>query len=133
MQNYSSREKYLISNTLNCLSTILQGKGVVIDLRNETTVAGIIDVVDGHMTCELKQAVFINRNNQLMQFDNFVVRNRMIRLLHVPADLDLKQGLSLLQRRRMSKTNTKRSLKQKRVETRHRETLESISKQKQTK
>ncbi|XP_034476023.1 uncharacterized protein LOC117783008 [Drosophila innubila] len=132
MQNFNSREKYLISNTLNCLPVILQGRAVLIDLRNETSVAGIISVSDGHMTCELTQAVFIDRNGEQHAFDNFLVRNRMIRLLHVPADLDI--GAELLQeqkdRRRVGriKTNAKMTFKQKRAEQRHKETLENVAK-----
>jgi len=133
MQKFSAREKYLITNTLNCLPVILQGRAILIDLRNETSVSGILRIADGHMTCELTDAVFFDRNGEQHMFDNFMVRNRMIRLLHVPADLDV--GIELLQqqqqRRRMGriKTNTKLTFKQKRAEERHKETLEHISKQ----
>ncbi|EDW09719.1 uncharacterized protein LOC6579911 [Drosophila mojavensis] len=132
MNNFSGREKYLISNTLNCLPIILQGRAVLIDLRNETSVAGIISIADGHMTCELTDAVFIDRNGKCHAFDNFLIRNRMIRLLHVPADLDIKHELSQLQRRpaNRNKTKTKRTFKQKRAEERHKETLQIIKTQK---
>ncbi|TDG44703.1 hypothetical protein AWZ03_008844 [Drosophila navojoa] len=131
MNNFSGREKYLISNTLNCLPIILQGRAVLIDLRNETSVAGIISIADGHMTCELTDAVFIDRNGQCHAFDNFLIRNRMIRLLHVPADLDIKHELSQLLRKPASrnKTKTKRTFKQKRAEERHKETLQIIKTQ----
>lgn len=133
MQKFSAREKYLITNTLNCLPVILQGRAILIDLRNETSVAGTLRIADGHMTCELTDAVFFDRNGEQHVFDNFMVRNRMIRLLHVPADLDV--GIELLQqqqqRRRMGriKSNTKLTFKQKRAEERHKETLEHITKQ----
>ncbi|XP_023171740.2 uncharacterized protein LOC111600047 [Drosophila hydei] len=131
MHNFSAREKYLISNTLNCLPIILQGRAVLIDLQNETSVAGIISIADGHMTCELTAAVFIDRNGQCHAFDNFMIRNRMIRLLHVPADLDIRHELSQLQRKptNRTRTKTKRTFKQKRAEERHKETLETIKTQ----
>ncbi|KAH8369707.1 hypothetical protein KR093_000670 [Drosophila rubida] len=134
MQNFSAREKFLIANTLNCLPVLLQGRAVLIDLHNETSVAGIISIADGHMTCELTQAVFIDRNGRQNLFDNFMIRNRMIRLLHVPEDLDIRtELLNHLKNRagRFKKTNTKRTFKQKRAEDRHKETLESITKQQQ--
>ncbi|EDW01425.1 uncharacterized protein LOC6559865 [Drosophila grimshawi] len=128
MQQFSAREKYLITNTLNSLPVILQGRAVLIDLHNETSVAGIIDSADGHMTCELTNAVFIDRNGEQHAFDHFMIRNRMIRLLHVPKDLDIKHEIEQLQRRppKKNKANAKRSFKQKRAEERHKETLESI-------
>ncbi|EDW61243.1 U7 snRNA-associated Sm-like protein LSm10 [Drosophila virilis] len=131
MHNFSAREKYLISNTLNCLPVILQGRAVLIDLRNETSVAGIISIADGHMTCELTDAVFIDRNGQYHAFDHFMIRNRMIRLLHLPPDLDIGHELAQLHRKpaRRAKTNAKRTFKQKRAEERHKETLESIKSQ----
>ncbi|KAL7735059.1 hypothetical protein ACLKA6_005146 [Drosophila palustris] len=116
---------------------MLQGRAVLIDLRNETSVAGIINVSDGHMTCELTQAVFIDRNGEHHAFDNFMVRNRMIRLLHVPADLDI--GAELLQQQKhrkrvgQAKTKAKPTFKQKRAEERHKETLEHVTKLKNVK
>ncbi|SPP74160.1 U7 snRNA-associated Sm-like protein LSm10 [Drosophila guanche] len=139
MQNFSSQEKYLIANTLNCWPVMLQGHSVLIDLRNETSVAGIIDVADGHMTCELSNVVFIDRNGGQHPFDNFVVRNRMIRQIHIPTDIDVEQELrqamerGVLRRRRVDGGNTKRTFKQKRAEVRHKETLAMITQQRSDK
>ncbi|XP_034650498.1 U7 snRNA-associated Sm-like protein LSm10 isoform X2 [Drosophila subobscura] len=139
MQNFSSQEKYLIANTLNCWPVMLQGHSVLIDLRNETSVAGIIDVADGHMTCELSNVVFIDRNGGQHPFDNFVVRNRMIRQIHIPTDIDVEQELrqamerGVLRRRRGDGGNTKRTFKQKRAEVRHKETLAMITQQRSDK
>lgn len=132
MQRYTAREKYLISNTLNCLPVLMQGRAVLLDLRNETSVAGIMSSADGHMNCELTHAVFIDRNGQYYPFDYLMVRNRMIRQLHVPADFNVGKELLQQQRRRAErpKTNTKRTFKQKRAEVRHQETLDYITRQK---
>lgn len=133
MQRYTAREKYLISNTLNCLPVLLQGRAVLLDLRNETSAAGIISSADGHMNCELTHAVFIDRNGRYYPFDYLMIRNRMIRQLHVPADFDVGKEVLQQQSRRAErpKTNTKRTFKQKRAEVRHQETLDHINRQKQ--
>lgn len=48
MDNRLSKvEKYNFFNTLACVPFILLNKNTVIDLRNETSVAGTIDEVDG--------------------------------------------------------------------------------------
>ncbi|KAI8038613.1 uncharacterized protein LOC128254615 [Drosophila gunungcola] len=137
MQQFSSREKYLVSNTLNCWPVMLQGQPVLIDLHNETSVAGIIDVADGHMTCELTHVVFFDRNGGQHPFDNFMVRNRMIRQIHIPTHLDAEQELrqamerGVLRRKRVETKKGKRTFKQKRAEMRHKETLQLISQQKE--
>ncbi|XP_016968441.1 uncharacterized protein LOC108036670 [Drosophila biarmipes] len=136
MQQFSSREKYMVSNTLNCWPVMLQGHSVLIDLQNETSVAGIIDIADGHMTCELTHAVFIDRNGGQHPFDHFMVRNRMIRQIHIPTHLDAEQELrkamerGVLRRTRVEPKKGKRTFKQKRAEMRHKETLQMISQQK---
>ncbi|KAH8274601.1 uncharacterized protein Lsm10 [Drosophila bipectinata] len=135
MQQFSSREKYLICNTLNCWPVMLQGHSVLIDLHNETSVAGVIDVADGHMTCELSNAVFIDRNGGQHPFDHFMVRNRMIRQIHIPTHIDVEQELrqamerGVLRKERVKPKSGKRTFKQKRAEMRHKETLQMISQQ----
>ncbi|KAH8252966.1 hypothetical protein KR032_002821 [Drosophila birchii] len=137
MQQFSAREKYLVSNTLNCWPVMLQGHSVLIDLHNETSVAGIIDTADGHMTCELSNVVFIDRNGGQHPFDHFMVRNRMIRQIHIPTDLDVEQELrqamerGVLRRKRVETKGGKRTFKQKRAEMRHMETLQMISQQRE--
>ncbi|XP_017027955.1 U7 snRNA-associated Sm-like protein LSm10 [Drosophila kikkawai] len=137
MQQFSAREKYLVSNTLNCWPVMLQGHSVLIDLHNETSVAGIIDCADGHMTCELSKVVFIDRNGIQHPFDHFMVRNRMIRQIHIPTDLDVEQELrqamerGVLRRKRVETKGGKRTFKQKRAEMRHKETLQMISQQRE--
>lgn len=47
MHGLSKPEIQRVFNTLSCIPVILQGKSVLIDLRNETSVAGRICDVDG--------------------------------------------------------------------------------------
>jgi len=65
-----------------------------------------------------------------------MVRNRMIRQIHIPTHLDAEQELrkamerGVLRRTRVEPKKGKRTFKQKRAETRHKETLQMISQQK---
>lgn len=43
----SKLERHKIYNSLACIPFILLNKSTIIDLRNETSVAGIISEVDG--------------------------------------------------------------------------------------
>lgn len=45
----SNAEKYNKLNTLVCIPYILLNKNTLVDLRNETSVAGTIDDVDGQV------------------------------------------------------------------------------------
>ena len=74
MQTFGLKEKYLISNTLSCVPLILQGQAVLIDLRNETSVAGRICQSDGWMNINLEQAVFIDRDGLQYPFEQYMVR-----------------------------------------------------------
>lgn len=47
MFGISKVEKHNVFNTLACIPFILLKKNTVIDLRNQTSVAGTIDDVDG--------------------------------------------------------------------------------------
>ncbi|XP_030387578.1 U7 snRNA-associated Sm-like protein LSm10 [Scaptodrosophila lebanonensis] len=138
MQHFSAREKFLISNTLNCVPMMIQGHAVLIDLRNETSVAGVVDMADGQMNIELSNVVLIDRNGHQYAFDYLMVRNRMIRQLHIPPTINMQRELpeamerGILRRKRVNKTNTKRTFKQKRAEEKHKEIMAQITKQKQT-
>lgn len=56
----SSVEKHHFYNNLVCLAKALTGKYIVIDLRNDATVTGKIDHVDGYMNVEMKDVLFYN-------------------------------------------------------------------------
>ncbi|KAI8122057.1 hypothetical protein FF38_02183 [Lucilia cuprina] len=139
MQQFTHKENFLIANTLNCIPLLLQGQSVLIDLRNDCSVAGRIDNVDGHMNINLIEVVFINRLGQQFPFEEFMIRERMIRQLHIPQHVDMakeikewcEQGcLKRLPRTRDSNKG-KRTFKQKRAQERHREILQSIEESKQ--
>ncbi|XP_073813022.1 U7 small nuclear RNA associated Lsm10 [Musca autumnalis] len=137
MQQFSRKENFLIANTLNCVPFLLQGHSVLIDLRNECSVAGVIDNADGHMNIHLTNAVFINRLGQQVPFDQFMVRERMIRQLHIPPDVNMAEDIRNWCEKgclkRPLRTNSgakggKRTFKQKRAQERHKEILQELEK-----
>lgn len=135
MQQFTRKENFLIANTLNCIPYLLQGHSVLIDLRNDCSVAGCIDNVDGHMNINLTDAVFINRLGKHVPFDQFMLRERMIRQIHIPSTVDMatlikewcERGCTKRPPRQMQ-TKGKRTFKQKRAEERHKEILQELEK-----
>ncbi|XP_061402305.1 U7 snRNA-associated Sm-like protein LSm10 [Musca vetustissima] len=137
MQQFSRKENFLIANTLNCVPFLLQGHSILIDLRNECSVAGCIDNADGHMNIHLTNAVFINRMGQQVTFDQFMVHERMIRQIHLPPDVDMSSDIRMwcdkgcLKRPLRSNAGgkgQKRTFKQKRAQERHKEILQELEK-----
>lgn len=113
---------------------LLQGHAVLIDLRNETSVAGRISNADGFMNINLEDAVFIDRNGLQYPFEQFMVRDRMIRQIHIPADFDVETEVQEYMEHGLKpqkpKKKPKRTFKMKRAEDRHKEILLEIEKQK---
>ncbi|XP_075166162.1 U7 small nuclear RNA associated Lsm10 [Haematobia irritans] len=135
MQQFTRKENFLISNTLNCVPYLLQGHSVLMDLRNDCSVAGVIDNADGHMNVHLINAVFINRHGQQVPFDQFMVRERMIRQIHIPSTVDMASDIRDWCNRgctrrppRFQQKGNKRTFKQKRAEERHKEILQELDK-----
>lgn len=139
MQQFTRKENFLIANTLNCIPFLLQGQSVLIDLRNDCSVAGRIDNVDGHMNINLEEVVFINRLAQQFPFEQFMVRERMIRQIHIPGHINMakeiqewcEQGCNRRPPRTRDSNKGKRTFKQKRAQERHQEILQNIEQQKQ--
>ncbi|XP_055913094.1 U7 snRNA-associated Sm-like protein LSm10 [Eupeodes corollae] len=129
METVSAKEKYLICNSLACIPTLLQGKSILIDLKNETSVAGRILNADGFMNIHLSEAVFIDRHGLQYEFDEFIVKNRCIRQMHIPKELNIESKLEKMMAKvgkrepRAKKTN----FKEKRARHRHEEILNEIA------
>ncbi|XP_037887221.1 U7 snRNA-associated Sm-like protein LSm10 [Glossina fuscipes] len=131
MQKFTRKEIFLKANTLNCVPIILQGHGVLIDLRNECSVAGRIDNADGHMNINLIEAVFIDRLQRQHAFEQFMVRERMIRQIHIPPHINITQEIrdwceSGCGRPKI-KINKKRTFKEKRAQVKHKQILDEIA------
>ncbi|XP_036333978.1 U7 snRNA-associated Sm-like protein LSm10 [Rhagoletis pomonella] len=140
MQKASGKETYLVTNTLNCIPFLLDGQSVLIDLLNENSVAGRIDAdgTDGYMNINLRDVVFIDRNGQQYPFEQFMVRPRVIRQIHIPAHIEAESAIRdwldhgrRPARQAPNQRKGKKTFKQKRAEERHKEVLSEIQKPKQ--
>lgn len=100
---------YILYNTLNCVPQLLIGYNTIVDLRNETSVAGHVDHVDGYRNCsklphiyinsnispphrfmniDMTNAVFIDQQLQQHPFDLFHIPARNVRYIHIPDDVN---------------------------------------------
>ncbi|XP_063708092.1 U7 snRNA-associated Sm-like protein LSm10 [Culicoides brevitarsis] len=125
------RETFSKYNTLACLATALKGRNILIDLRNETSVAGHIDDVDGYMNIFLSNAIFIDQRLEYHEMETFQVYARMIRQIHLPKDLKIlptiKAQLEGLVTEKKKPRRTKKSAKVRRAEKQHKATVAEMA------
>ncbi|KAL4228310.1 LSM domain [Mactra antiquata] len=89
----TARERYYVMNTMLCLIKALEGKKTTIELRDEKQVTGKIVNVDGYMNVSMKRVQWKSLTNQKL-FDSFFVHGRMIRYVHIPDEIDIKQSMN---------------------------------------
>lgn len=124
----SKKEQFMIYNTLSCLVKSLEGYYTTIDLRNESSVAGLVAKVDGFMNIELEDVVYLDSYGGRHYFNQFFVRHRNIRYVHIPEGLSSKElmyeqinGMKIIR-----KIDKKRTYKQLRAQRYQKETLQSL-------
>ncbi|GFR24977.1 sm domain-containing protein, partial [Trichonephila clavata] len=74
----SSRERAISSRTLVCLLQGLAGKVVHIDLRDETTITGKVDNVDGYMNIEMSNVDFQAPSGEVKKESSYLCHGKYI-------------------------------------------------------
>ncbi|XP_061505252.1 U7 snRNA-associated Sm-like protein LSm10 [Anopheles gambiae] len=87
--NLRGKEKYNSVNHLTGLAQCLIDRNTIIDLRNETMVAGTIVDVDGYMNVTMENAVYVDQLGRQYPLDNFMVYSKYIRYIHIPKDVKI--------------------------------------------
>ncbi|CAH1110021.1 unnamed protein product [Psylliodes chrysocephalus] len=130
LKSSSKKENFLFHNTLVCLVKALEGTYTLVDLRNESCIAGKIVKVDGYMNIEMEEAVFIDARGNKHYFSQFFVRHRNIRYVHIPKDFKsvelMQDQLNGMNRFKKAKKE-KRTFKQVRAERYQKETLQNLN------
>lgn len=83
----TNREKKNAYNLLIGLIQSLHSRSLLIDLTNNTQIAGKLELCDGFMNLTLSNVVFIDVDNKQYGFDQFMIRKRSIRYIHLPKDV----------------------------------------------
>ncbi|XP_056645953.1 U7 snRNA-associated Sm-like protein LSm10 isoform X2 [Diorhabda sublineata] len=104
----SKKEQFLIYNTLSSLVKALEGYYTTIDLRNESSVSGLVTKVDGFMNVEMEDVVYIDSTEELS-----------------PNQI-MQEQISGMKKPRI--INKKRTFKQLRAQRYQKETLRSLNK-----
>ncbi|XP_071123496.1 U7 snRNA-associated Sm-like protein LSm10 [Mytilus edulis] len=89
----SNRQKFLIKNSLISLLKALEGKVTTVELRNEHTVTGTIDYVDGFMCVSMSNVCFKTLSGKMTNFEQFYIQGPNIRFVQIPDEIDMKKAI----------------------------------------
>ncbi|XP_076374037.1 U7 snRNA-associated Sm-like protein LSm10 [Tachypleus tridentatus] len=99
----SLRERALSTKTLVCLIQALQERETTVELRNEVSISGRIEIVDGYMNLTMSDVTLTTPNNEQRKYESFFVQGKQVRFVHIPDDINIveaiKQQLNLIRGR----------------------------------
>ena len=87
------QERALAQRTLICLLQAVQGFRTTVELRNESSVEGIVHHVDGYMNITVNEARFTKANGEVLEFPTMFVHGRQIRFVHIPDEIDMRSAI----------------------------------------
>lgn len=91
----SKREKFKSRNSLVCLLQGLTGKTTTVELRNESSMTGCIEIVDGFMNITMKDVHFTDPYGNKNFFEQFFVNGKNIRYVQIPERMNILQVMSM--------------------------------------
>ncbi|CAI6367736.1 unnamed protein product [Macrosiphum euphorbiae] len=104
--------------SLVCLVKSVENQYTTIDLQNETSVYGLVKEVDCDMNVTLCDVTVTDPNGQRYSCDNFFLKSRLIRYVHLSQTVDVFQAMKDVIRKTFPprvKKPTAYSLKRKKV------------------
>jgi len=89
----TQRERFKVRNTLICLLKEVEGKTTTVELRNESSVSGLVEHVDGYMNVTMSSVCFRNYKGKISKFANFFVQGTNIRFVQIPDEIDMRKAI----------------------------------------
>lgn len=91
------RERAVSERTLVCLLQAVQGHSTTVELRNESSVEGLIENVDGFMNISMTDVKFSKQSGRevirVMHFPTMFIQGRQIRYVHIPDFIDMRKAI----------------------------------------
>ncbi|XP_050695522.1 U7 snRNA-associated Sm-like protein LSm10 [Eriocheir sinensis] len=102
------RSRHRELNSLTCLAMALEGWRTTVELHNDAFVSGFVVEVDAKMNIDMQDAKYTDGNGKTMKLENFHVRGRKVRYIHIPDQLDI---METIQKKVTIKTSHQRTTK----------------------
>ena len=90
------KERSITANTLVCLLNGLENEETTIDLRNGVSIYGKITKVLFDMDVRLKNVQLFTLDGTVQSFDEFYLRGRNIRYVHIPDHINMLAVIKLM-------------------------------------
>lgn len=98
--------------TLNILVSGLEGKNIIVEMKNDSEIEGRLESSDGFMNLQMKNGTFTFADGKKSKFSDMKVRGSSIRFVQLPSDINpvsvIRQQLSQ-KRNSLEKKNFKAS------------------------
>lgn len=128
----TNREKFLIKNTLICLLKAVEGKVTTVELRNENSVTGTIDHVDGFMCISMSNVCFKTMAGKMTNFESFYVQGTHIRYVHIPDEIDMRKAMEYeVNKERIARARMQKSIRQAAMKKMQKRQIQSMKMEKE--
>jgi small nuclear ribonucleoprotein (snRNP)-like protein len=85
--------------TLACILQALEGSKVVVELRRDTILRGVLMVCDGAMNLQMTDVTLQPLQGEAKKLEYLHVRSRQVRYVHLPASVDVSTVVQNARRR----------------------------------
>lgn len=117
MEERTPRKKRvpLIQRSLAVLVASLQGMQVVIELKNDSEISGVLEEADRGMNLTLLGATQISRHGVVISMEVAFVNGSKIRYVHIPPDINVVRHMAVYMKRveRVVSSNTRHTIRSK--------------------
>ncbi len=86
-------EKIKAEQSLVCLLHACKGYTTTVELRDESSILGKIENVDGFMNIIVSSAQLSKLNGNVQRFDELFVQGSKIRFVHIPDEIDMRKAI----------------------------------------
>ncbi len=86
-------EKARAEQSLVCLIHACKGFTTTVELRDESSILGKIENVDGFMNITISNAKFTKVDGHVQNFRDLFIQGRKIRYVHIPDEIDIRSAI----------------------------------------
>lgn len=84
----------VLQKSLSILLASLQGENIVIELKNDTEVSGVVETAGHGMDLHLRSAREVNSSGQIKETDLMFLSGTSIRYVHIPPHINVTSHLA---------------------------------------
>lgn len=89
----AGKERAVIERSLVCLLTALRGHKTTVELRNEDSIEGTVDHVDGFMNISFSGVKFVSHTGEVFHYEKMVILGEKVRYVHIPDEINMRKAI----------------------------------------